>query len=183
MTSALGPPQSALRLLEAAHLQRFLGEIADPEAKTLTALTVNIPRDILACVDRIVGDPHAGYVMHAKTMRESAQRIRVRQEFESAISTYEVQLNDGVEFGNWELIERTLEVLRGYVEGAPDPYWQEHLRRTIARNGAVKRAIGGLYDARTGGRTNGRGAKKKKQGAIAWQHWLESLSGEDDQHA
>ena len=109
--------------------------------------------------------------MHARAMREAAMRIRVRADFEEAITAYEVQLNDGAELGDWGLVRRTLETLQGYIEGSPDPYWKEQLRRTVARNGAVKRAASAMWEA-----FDDRGKRDpERKEAVRWQSWVESL--------
>lgn len=107
-------------------------------------------------------------VAHTRSMRASAFRLRIRQEFEEILQTYEVSLAAGVETGDWGLVLDTLTTLQGFVDRTPDRYWREHLRRVVARNPTAQRAIGGLYEA---ARTD----KKLEAEAKQWQMWLESL--------
>lgn len=110
----------------------------------------------------------ADIVAHIRAMRNAAFILRTRQEFEDAIQPYEVSLSAGVESGDWGLVLDTLHTLQGYVDTTPDRYWREHLRRVIARNTAVQRCIGSLYEA-------ARELPKMKEQSRTWQRWLESL--------
>lgn len=131
---------------------------------------------LMAWVDAGWPDKHVyDIVAHAATMRESAERLKVRADFDGAITAYEIQLNDGTEYGDWKLVIRTLETLKGFIERSPDPFWKEHLMRTVAKNSSVKRAITTMYDGVQIYRRN----DKRRKAAETWQKWLESLNYDD----
>jgi Arc/MetJ-type ribon-helix-helix transcriptional regulator len=131
---------------------------------------------LMAWVDAGWPDKHVyDIVSHAAAMREGAERLRVRADFDEAVTAYEVQLHDGAEYGDWGLITRTLASLKGFIERSPDPFWKEHLMRVTAKNPAVKRAIATMYD---GVQVFRRRDKRRKE-AEAWQKWLESLNYDD----
>ena len=101
-------------------------------------------------------------------MRTAAYQLRRRQEFEEILSIYEVSLGAGTESGNWDLVTDTLSTLQGYVDRTPDRYWQEHLRKAIARSPSTQAAVNGLYEA-------SRTESKLRKEARHWNRWLESL--------
>lgn len=107
-------------------------------------------------------------VAHVRAMRAAAFRLRIRQEFEEILQTYEVSLSAGVEAGDWGLVLDTLTTIQGFVDRTTDNFWREHLRRTVARSPVAQRAIGALYEA-------ARTKTKLMADARYWQEWLESL--------
>ena len=106
---------------------------------------------------------------HIRAMRETAERLRLRQDFAEVLSVYETSLLDGVDVGDWDLVQDTLETLEGYVERTPDQYWRAHLKRTTLKSVIVKGAIDALYEY-------ARNDEQYANRAARWQAWLEGLT-------
>lgn len=105
---------------------------------------------------------------HIGTMRQEAERLRLRQDFQEVLITYEMSLSSGMEVGDFEFIDDTLGVLEGYLERTPDNYWKAHLKRTILRSVVVKGAVDGFYEF-------AREHQEYASRAVRWQLWLEGL--------
>ena len=106
---------------------------------------------------------------HLKNMRESANRLRLRQEFSDILTVYETSLTDGLETGDYDLIDATFDTLEGYVTRTPDPHWKHFLRRTILRSGVVKAAVDALYEV-------ARDEVRYQRASERWQVWMEGLA-------
>lgn len=120
---------------------------------------------------------------HFRHMRESAQRLRLRQEFNDILLVYETSLRDGMEVGDFDLILSTLEVLEGYLERTPDPHWKHYLKRTVLRSTVMRAAIDAFSEwansreADVVLKPGERKAREKYQRAAErWSLWLEGLA-------
>jgi len=106
---------------------------------------------------------------HLREMREAAFRVRLRQEFQETLLVYENSLNEGLNVGDFEMVEAALHTLEGYIERTPEEHWKHYLKRTILKSGTVKHAVDALYEAaREDGKHQGR--------ADRWLVWLEGLA-------
>lgn len=110
---------------------------------------------------------------HVKAMRDAAQRVRLRQQFSDILTTYESSLTEGLDTGDFDLIEATLDTLEGYVVRTPDPHWQNYLRKVILRSGVVKATIEALVTAVEG---KAPGWQQYARPAEHWALWLEHLA-------
>jgi len=110
--------------------------------------------------------PDVTYHIHA--MRDQARRLKIRQDFQDILLTYEASLSDGVETGDYDLIESALHDLEGYVDRTPDAHWQQYLRRVILRSAVVRMGVDALYEV-------SRAERQYAKAAGKWQVWLEGL--------
>jgi len=192
--------QATLPWLEGGHLNRAWGQLTDEQSRNSVNTSLNVYRDILAAIDRIVSDPRCGYetraqfwrhaamvlllmwieggygdtfvsdvVLQAKAMREATRTIEVRHSFSGTIESYETNLSLAIEDDNYDYIVAILDEVNSYVERTDDPYWKHHMRRLVANNPIVARAISALYD-QWGEREDERGEK-----ARLWQRFMEGM--------
>lgn len=108
-------------------------------------------------------------VMHLRDMREAAHRLRLRQQFSDVLMVYETSLTDGLETGDFDLVQATFETLEGYLTRTPDEHWRHYLQRTILRSGVIKAAVDALFEV---GRLEAQYADKAEK----WLLWLEGLA-------
>jgi hypothetical protein len=108
---------------------------------------------------------------HIKNMRESAQRLRIRQEFNDILIIYEASLSDGLATGDFELVSATFNTLQGYLDRTPDEHWKQYLRRVVLRSSVMKAAIDALYDM-----AHENGVQEYQVEAEKWLLWLEGLA-------
>jgi len=125
------------------------------------------------------GFPH-DYISDVLTrLREekiNANRLKMRQEFTDILNVYEQSLAAGAQIGDWKLVIETLGTLEGYVSRTKEPYWREHLRKTIALSKVVQHAISQLYEAARDLPELEVGDERLDNLAEFWQKWLESLT-------
>ena len=117
-------------------------------------------------------------VTHIKYMREEAQRLRLRQEFNDILLVYETSLRDGIDNGDYDFILSTLEVLEGYLTRTPDEHWKHYLKRVVLRSGVIKQAIDAFYDWSNSDETPLKKAERHKYQVASekWLLWLEGLA-------
>jgi len=99
----------------------------------------------------------------------NASRLRMRQDFTDILNVYEQSLSAGGTVGDWQLVLNTLTLLEGYVIRTEEPYWREHLRKTIAQSKVVQHTISQLYEV-------ARDLPALKKDGDYWYQWLESLT-------
>lgn len=114
--------------------------------------------------DQFVSDITA----HLKSMRESAQRLRLRQSFQDVLIVYENALSEGMETGDFDLVVATLTTLEGYLDRTPEKHWRVYLQHTILKSSMVKTAIDNLYE-------HGRIETRYMGPARKWLTWLDGL--------
>lgn len=117
------------------------------------------------------GFPHA-YASDMLTRiheeKTNANQLKMRQDFSDVLSVYELSLTGGASVGDWKLVLNTLTRLEGYVTRTDEPYWKEHLRKTIAASKVVQHTISQLFEA-------AQDLPDLQVDADYWQQWLESL--------
>lgn len=112
-------------------------------------------------------------ISHVRAMREAAQRLRIRQQFQDVITIYEASLTEGLDTGDFDLVEATLDTLGGYIDRTPDEHWKNYVRRVILRSGIVKAGVEALHAAVEGGTP---GTRQYAKVAEFWTLWLEGIA-------